>query len=342
MKSIIEFNTGLRNAAEVNWSLLGLVRFILAMIVVAGHMRFYIPEGKVLAFQNLSGFAAVLGFLYLSGYSIAHSYFAQPKGYYFRRFLRIVPLYWISIFFAILVVVFFQGAAYNLVGHSFENANLLAAFGNMFFLQGTFFHPWPVNIVVWTISIEVFFYLISPLLYNIKSSAILIVILLSAFLFIIWRYFGSEKIWQLKFGLPMALLAWSWLSGFWIYKMATSCSSILVSLSIAIVSLSFHNVYLPYMWPITIIIPLLSLAFSSQIKFNKPISGLFKWLGDISYPIYLFHLPIFSLIYVLNPNQKWFLYIFIMFVVTTFVDRYIDRPLKRALKNAYQKYRSRI
>jgi peptidoglycan/LPS O-acetylase OafA/YrhL len=96
------------------------------------------------------------------------------------------------------------------------------------------------------------------------------------------------------------------------------------------------------MWPITIIIPLLSLAFSSQIKFNKPISGLFKWLGDISYPIYLFHLPIFSLIYVLNPNQKWFLYIFIMFVVTTFVDRYIDRPLKRALKNAYQKYRSRI
>jgi peptidoglycan/LPS O-acetylase OafA/YrhL len=62
------------------WPLLGGVRFLLALIVVGTHLIFFSPPCEWShGLLNLSGFAAVLGFLIISGFSIAASYEKSRK-----------------------------------------------------------------------------------------------------------------------------------------------------------------------------------------------------------------------------------------------------------------------
>jgi peptidoglycan/LPS O-acetylase OafA/YrhL len=246
-----------------------------------------------------------------------------------------VPLYWISFGFSIAVAVLCYGKTYNISGHSFQKYDFADAIKNMFFLQGIFCEPWTLNVVVWTISIEVFFYTLAPWLKKLKPVVILGFIIFSAASFILWRYIGSAQVWQLKYGLPMLLLAWSWLAGYWIYIKNTDCSAILLICSIGFFALAFHNVYLPYLWPITFLIPIIALAFSGNIYLSQTTTKLFDWMGDISYPIYLFHIPIFSLLFVFSESNKWYIYIICMIAITAIIDALLDKPLKKFLKNVF-------
>jgi peptidoglycan/LPS O-acetylase OafA/YrhL len=92
-------------AVEINnWALLGGLRFFLAFIVLTAHLGWYLPKSDpFLKFDKFSPVVAVLGFLLISGFSIAASLNASPKGYYFRRFIRIFPLYIFSISISVLI-----------------------------------------------------------------------------------------------------------------------------------------------------------------------------------------------------------------------------------------------
>jgi peptidoglycan/LPS O-acetylase OafA/YrhL len=79
---------------DMRWDLLGLMRYLLASIVAISHLKWYLAGAQpIYRVAEFSGLVAVLGFLLISGYSIAASYEREPQGYFFRRFLRIVPLY---------------------------------------------------------------------------------------------------------------------------------------------------------------------------------------------------------------------------------------------------------
>jgi peptidoglycan/LPS O-acetylase OafA/YrhL len=112
-------------------------------------------------------FAVPLFFL-ISGYCIHASNIKYLKAnrslplkeYYIRRFLRIYPAYFIALFVALAVNYF------TLNNYRPTNNDLLI---HLFALQG-FTTPYfnTINLVLWTISIEIAFYIIYPLFYYIR------------------------------------------------------------------------------------------------------------------------------------------------------------------------------
>jgi peptidoglycan/LPS O-acetylase OafA/YrhL len=87
----------------MQWNILAGLRFFLAWVAACSHLQhFTAQDDPIVIFQYFSGFAAVLGFLAISGYSIAHSLHKNPQGFYKRRAFRIYPLYFCSIFVSLI------------------------------------------------------------------------------------------------------------------------------------------------------------------------------------------------------------------------------------------------
>ena len=121
----------------MTWPILGAVHFFLALVVAAAHLPLYAASNsKVLVLQYFSGLAAVLGFLVISGYSIAASFAKQRDGLYVRRALRILPLYTVMI---VLIALLPD------INKAFGPPNRGQLLGNLFLLQGIFLFCNPVN-----------------------------------------------------------------------------------------------------------------------------------------------------------------------------------------------------
>src|SRR6516225_10531904 len=87
---------------DTDWQGLALLRFFLAWVVLSGHLQVFAtrPAPWVGVFAEFDGKAAVIGFLLVSGYSIAASLERSGRGFYRRRFLRIYPPYLAALVFA--------------------------------------------------------------------------------------------------------------------------------------------------------------------------------------------------------------------------------------------------
>lgn len=155
------------------------MRGMAASIVVFHHVftRFpYLYQGqestafiRILRFISELNVEAVLFFFILSGFSIRLS---LRKGlpltkeilneYLYRRFKRILPLYYFAIFFTLL-----SGFLTHTVSSN-EDFNLKNLLGNLLFLQssksykGNWFAPYGDNGPLWSLSFEMFYYLLFP------------------------------------------------------------------------------------------------------------------------------------------------------------------------------------
>ncbi len=156
---------------------LNILRFFLAMVVMLGHIGAtsknlglpYLPDGPIRLKTNL----AVFFFFTLSGFLIIRLlYLESLKGklhlmnFYKRRMLRILPLYYIilfagvSIYFVLLPMMGIQTGFKNDLGE------LLKYF--LLFLPNVYIsvHPQDVGgilFILWSIGIELQFYLFIPL-----------------------------------------------------------------------------------------------------------------------------------------------------------------------------------
>jgi peptidoglycan/LPS O-acetylase OafA/YrhL len=150
----------------------------LAACVVAIHHVFVVFHDEIRSV--VSGFAyslldvvqaqnqaAVLLFFVLSGYAIGLATRTQPPvskadclHYLSRRAQRLLPLYWISLAWT--------ASLGNVYGHSNSSFGLETLFGNALFLQtsefakGAWFSPYGLNGPYWSLSYEIFFYLLLP------------------------------------------------------------------------------------------------------------------------------------------------------------------------------------
>lgn len=118
---------------------------------------------------------AVLLFFIISGFSIGLSTFKKPlrninsyNTYLYRRFRRILPIYWLALFIALLV-----GVVLDLM-HLYD-FSILNFVGNLLFLQTSrsisesWFVPYGLNGPLWSLSFEMFFYLFFLLVYYLNE-----------------------------------------------------------------------------------------------------------------------------------------------------------------------------
>ncbi|RAZ60439.1 acyltransferase family protein [Campylobacter hyointestinalis] len=148
------------------------MRGIAILMVLTVHftifLKFYDIEHLPLNIENIliSGQYGVALFFIISAFTLFRSLDVRQecgyRAYYFRRFFRIAPLYYL-----VLIVVFSISGSRIYYVEDIESGNsIFNLFAHIFFINGFFTNYFNSILgVEWTIFVEVSFYIILPLLY---------------------------------------------------------------------------------------------------------------------------------------------------------------------------------
>ncbi|HEY4031997.1 MAG TPA: acyltransferase [Caulobacteraceae bacterium] len=269
----------MREKSDASWEVLAVTRFVLAMVVMVGHLNerpglttWWTPIG--LFFNQGS---AVYGFLLISGYAIAASLERKERGFYWRRVRRIYPTYLASVALAGIAVAIGAAAtepaarwvALLLMVQSFA-APTLAADGQL-----------------WTLAVEWWNYILAPVYRRVLDVGLIILCCMSLWFYC--RLGAPEHPAPTTHGLMFALLTWFWIAGFLyrrrrgtLYGYALLFGPLMVAFLFAWIGLA--------VW-----IGAVALAICEHVRVSGKFKAAFIWLGDLSYPVYAVHIPMFSI-----------------------------------------------
>lgn len=257
---------------DSRWSILAGARFLLASWVVMGHYFLYHKDSDVLS--QFSGITPVLGFFIISGYSIAHSITEKPVGFASRRVRRIAPLYYASILFAFIPIIFY-GMAFQVQGSRLvEFPDLLPFLASLVFLQGWISLTPKLYIPMWSLACEVFYYCLAPIFQKLSVWVLSAVMLASFAGYALYQSSQPPVLQPIIGGATPLAMGWAWLLGFMLYK---SPRSLLLRLFVLFTYL-YTGIWLCLVCTVVSIAPDIPL---------KPWLGKVLWLGgELSYPMY--------------------------------------------------------
>lgn len=294
------------------WSVLAGLRFLLASLVAFNHMPIFIPIGAWSIVPQFGAFEAILGFLLISGYSIGASCIKEPDGFLIRRVKRIYPVYLASIALAYAVFVM-EHASRPPTWEVLVNVLFL----NQIVTSTSFVGP------AWSLALEFWLYCLTPLLLTLKESTLKTFVYVSFASFVVhtcgrtlfhWDYYSG-----VGYGLNLLLLSFIWLAGLRLAKNAHDPKPILwqvglmfaahISLSAAIqlasrwkhgnVPAFFQGDIIGFglqAFTLGVVLWAFVRLLTGEAKKKAPPSAFLRMLGDISYPLYLIHIPVYFLL----------------------------------------------
>jgi peptidoglycan/LPS O-acetylase OafA/YrhL len=267
------------------WGVLAAVRFALATVVVAYH---FVPNLRATDYLSthlaaLDGGSAVFCFLVISGFSIAHSLARRPRGFYARRFVRIYPLYLLSLATTVWVEVTLG---------LWRPPEPRAAAGSLVFLQTFAVRSPGGNPVLWTLAVEVALYAAAPLLARLSTRVLLAAAAASAGLFLLtWPEFHLPAFGESTPFVPLLTNAWAWLAGFAFYRARHRPGAGLLLVAAITVVATFEPVR-PRNGSVTVVLAMVAVAGGSAVRLRPAARRAADLLGEVSYPLYLFHVPV--------------------------------------------------
>jgi peptidoglycan/LPS O-acetylase OafA/YrhL len=274
---------------STKWELLGATRFILASIVLAGHISQFVTvnHGWTKWGLWLNQGSAVFGFLVISGYSIAASLEQSRDRFYLRRARRILPIYLLSIMLALAAALIVGGNATYPNGDTISMPTVLQTVATLFMLQTIIAPTISTDGPLWTLAVEWWHYMFAPLLQKLSSPWIIAIAGASLTYNVIIRPPDAS---HLLYGRSLICLSWYWLAGFLYYRhRRTHCGYIIIFFPVLIAYSSGTFVGR------AVIIGLMAIALCDEIKVPTKLSSLMNWLGEISYPLYTLQGPIMIL-----------------------------------------------
>jgi len=273
----------------------GLCRFLLAMAVFAAHVPS--PKGLV----HLTGAkTAVEGFFVISGYLMAliqdqHKYKTKTT-FWKSRFLRIYPIYWMVLALSLLASLLIPeiGRPHLKSALEFSPLNfLLLGLDVVIMLALTGGPTSTSNIVVpqsWTLSLELYFYMLVPWLTKLKTKWLATVCIAVLFTkFVLYVTTGLRDPWSYRF-FPLEIGFFLW--GMLMYRMAWKLPK--YSEVVFLVIWLFGSLYrldspvLAHEWLSMVFPLLLGVTLNGFAAWDKV--KAVQMLGKLSYPIYLVHL----------------------------------------------------
>jgi len=304
---------------------LGTIRFLLALSVVAAHVRdvpFHVELGSLLAVQ---------AFYIISGFLIAmvwtRKYRHQPGGlllFYSNRAARIYILYWVVLVISIVLAQIIKTTTHNYPGYFgsqphailpykiFINAFIFGsswaywlgfddATGLYFTLDYTT-SPYPVWSIMslapaWTLDLELTFYLLAPLLVNLRLRYIFGIIAASLIARFSWYALGHDvdpwlyRFFPFEIGLFLTGVAayrlWSALA----LKPNTAILAFLFA-GLVVSIVDYNRLGLPH-GPYASFLYLFVFAAALPCVFELTRSWkVDRFLADMSFPLYLAHWPV--------------------------------------------------
>jgi peptidoglycan/LPS O-acetylase OafA/YrhL len=319
----------------MRWTVLAGTRFILAGVVLVGHMSLFDPVGhqwtQIGIFFNQG--SAVYGFLIISGYSIAASLERSKRGFFSRRFWRIFPTYIASLVLAVVAGLFITGSLKSPSGFTFYPATAYDAIIALIMLQSFIGPTISTDGQLWTLAVEWWNYMLAPLFK--KSSAIIIGILifvsLTAYLLFPAPVHPNES----AHGFVFIILSWYWLVGFLYYRYRNrqwGFAVLIFPILIAMVNGWVGR---------AAVIGIMAVALCEQLKVPQRLAGFIEWLGELSYPIYALHVPVlvFCLLFHIRSPV---LTLIASIVVSIAVLHIVDLPLRKWGVRFSKRIRNRI
>lgn len=287
---------------------LDFIRLFLAIIVFFAHVNRLTGSDTIAAYTKWFslGDLAVQCFFVISGFLIFMSFETTNgiKSYFQKRFRRIYPAYFTVIVFSFMIGIFFTDLIFTQYG--VESVKYLAA--NLIFMNflqpelpqvfSSNLHP-EVNGSLWTIKIEVMFYISVPILAIIFRKLqkfrlhLIIGFYILSYIYLIatteiannrhgfWEQLPQQLPGQLTYFLGGALL-------YYYFDLFKKRSHLLfvISAFVFVVCSIFNSEILNILLPISLAVIVIYAAFAFPVfkKFGK--------YGDYSYGVYIFHYPI--------------------------------------------------
>jgi peptidoglycan/LPS O-acetylase OafA/YrhL len=309
---------------ENGWAILGGLRFVLALIVLLGHATDFAGRAGRVSWtrvgNTLSPTAAVVAFLLISGYSMAHS-IENPKGFYLRRFWRIVPLYVFGLIFGYAVIVAAGGKIFMPGRQYAETPDSFSLIANFLFLQGWIVQRLMFNAPLWSISIEIFFYLLAPIFARFRLRLLVVLILISAIVFCTVQ----PDYWKPYWGGGMLQLAWPWVAGFVLYRNRDELPRLMiVGLCCVLTVAKLENAAAG-----TATISVLIICSAPLIPLSRFVQNVLNYLGELSYPLYVIHWPTILGIYALYNIRNSTAWIAGSLVMAFLAYHAVDQPIRR-------------
>jgi peptidoglycan/LPS O-acetylase OafA/YrhL len=312
---------------------MGILRFLLALSVVIIHSAPFLGLQLVSGTSAVQGFFIVSGF-YMS-MILNEKYPASANGnwlFYSNRFLRIYPTYWVTLSIAVLVALIFPYgiiANWKMAISNYDWSTLLYLvvsnltligidLGNFLRIQGgelfwtanfTAFSPAPHSFdfipQAWTLGIEIVVYAVAPFLFR-RSLKVLIVLAIMSFIAraVVFEWGYPADPWSVRF-LPfefgLFVLGAIAYRAYRFYPRDTLRTFRIPAFALMI-ALTFGYTWLPqtpsvipgmissqaiYLGALAALLPFL---FSLSEK-----SAIDRWIGNLSYPLYLCHLIVIVL-----------------------------------------------
>lgn len=280
---------------------MGYFRFFLAIIVCMNHLiHFGVGRYAVYSFYMLSGF--LISSVLTTSYGFSSSGLLR---FYANRFLRVYPVY-IIVLTMTLLALFILGT--NEVGKVDVNTNIpdtITSWVKNITLMGLDFNE-PLRVVApaWSLFIEVSFYCLIPFLVFLGRRAVSLWLLLSVLyhVFLLVASHDSSFGWNQRYG-TLAAGSLGFSIGCWLFmykdmlrvsnRVAAWCAVACAALYIGAAAYSKVNGYSE--WVISIAGFYLSMMISAPIivnAFNEKPAGLNKLIGNLSFPLYLVHIPV--------------------------------------------------
>ncbi len=272
--------------------MVGTLRFVLALLVVINHV--WLPTA------NKVGAHAVTGFYIISGYlmtTILNQTYLGYRGlgrYFLNRLLRIFPLYWVALSVTFFFMLLIPGTFLN-IHSAIKLPSDAALWVQNLTLVGLVDAPIRIVPPAWSLNIECFFYIAMGLLLS-RHRAIAAMWFVASLGFTIYlvvvgasfgtRYstFGASS---LFFSIGAVLYFWRENFAGWRVRLAAWWSLLAFFCVFPLLVELFGGDLrmLGYYGSTVLFLPLFVVALNVRRS-----SGMDRWLGDLSYPIFLLHL----------------------------------------------------
>jgi len=288
---------------------MGFLRFFLATSVLIGHAL-----EPLFGFKFLDARVAVNTFFILSGFYmtlILNNKYSQNTNLYFRnRFLKIFPLYLFSVSLSLIVNFSTVKVFYESLDIS---SKIFYLFSNIFIfgqeLSWIFCFRnldsecvqspiWMLNPVTWSLSVELLFYLIAPIIVTQLKRVYLFILLGSLYMLglnfinlpsdssLFNPNLSLESLFYFHFGASFIFFGFGSLA----YHISKNMYENKIIIILILLILDFSTFKMDFWMPFIIsmaIIPIFDLTKQSKVD---------RFFGLLAYPIFLLHFPILDLI----------------------------------------------
>lgn len=330
-------------------------RFIAAIAIVISHYKKdlflykipYVSEIFLRANVGVSYFFILSGFIMIVAYHKKNK--IDYREFYRNRFARIYPLYIVGLLLYLIT---------KYSGFSLDKL-FLYLLGLQSWMPGQVLI---LNFPGWSISVEFLFYLLFPVLYNyLYSKGKKSIWIISVLLWIITQIFSNIYIQSSFYEGPHTIshefisyfpflhinefLIGNLAGLFFInnfkeknYDIPVVLIFISILCSLIFIPLNFHNGLMAVLFIPLILLISYNTGFLTTIFALKP----FEYLGEISYAIYITHIPLLYILRQLLWTQKYrwdtdtvfWIYLAFLMLSSMFFYQFIEKPLRDYIKKA--------